>query len=76
MSKPGRKIVKKKEIRKLKQARDESYSIDYAEAAVKTKAELIEEHWKKHPPFLPEPTMRYYGETLYPWLHRLEELLE
>lgn len=31
---------------------------------------------QEHPPFLPAPTMRYYGETLYPWLHKLETLLE
>lgn len=41
-----------------------------------TKQEQIDKLLKEHPPFLGTPTMRYYGETLYPWLHELEQLLE
>ena len=39
------------------------------------KQEQINALLENHPPFLGTPTARYYGETLYPWLHELEQLI-
>ena len=40
-----------------------------------TKQEQIDTLLKNHPDFLGTMTQRYYGETLYPWLHELEQLI-
>lgn len=46
------------------------------EVAKPSKNEQILEHCRKHPPFYPAPTNMQWGTEIYPWLHKLEELLE